>query len=149
MRAVIDTSAADHLIEPPEAFAAIQAAITAGQIELLVPAMTRRELEATPDPAHRAKLIELADLGTPIHDGALIIGVSRLGEARFGRETVVEGMRDGNNRHSRDAAIASAANLEGSALVTSDDHQRDQAHKLMIWVMSPERLLASIGYVVP
>jgi predicted nucleic acid-binding protein len=142
----MDSSAADHLIEPYEAFAAVKAATESGQIELLLPAMTRLELEATPDPAHRAKLIELAEFGTPILDGAFVFDVSRFNEARFGRDTIVEGMRDGNNRHSKDAAIAAAANLEGCALVTADEHQLDRAQKLMIWVWRPEHLLQRVGY---
>jgi hypothetical protein len=149
MRALIDSSAADHLVEPPEAFAAVKAAIQSGELELLLTPIAYRELAATTDETKRAKLMALADLCARTLDGAFVFDQSRFDESRFGRDTIVGHMVDGNNRHSKDASIASAANLDGVPLVTSDEHQREQAQSAMMWVISPARLLERIGYAAP
>lgn len=146
MRVVLDSSAADHLVDPPEAFEAVKAAIESGQIELLLPAMARRELSRTEDPEQRAKLMALAELCTPVMDGGWNIGEGAFGQFRFGDEVAIATLQQGNRRNTADAVIAAACRFEGATLVTADDRQGRQAQRLMTWVWQPEHLLQRVGY---
>ena len=142
MRALLDTSTVGHLAPHRTV---VRAAIKERRVELLLPHIAYRQIEANPDPDGRAFNLALADLCTLVYDGGFIVGVSGLGQARWGDAAHLNSMGARNPTHVIDAAIAHAYRFEKpDALVTADDRQARQAQKLMYRVWRPSDLLARL-----
>ncbi len=148
-RVVVDANAIDPIVNRPGAHEVMRSAVDQGQLEVLFTHITIEELAATPDEDRRSRLLLLlVDLGRLIPTGALVLGFSRLGFARLGSDReAVEAFRSGNIAHTRDALVAVTAQHEHCALVTYDQRLTNRARERGVEVITPEELLAELGFV--
>jgi predicted nucleic acid-binding protein len=145
-RVVFDSNAIDPLIDVPGAYETMRSAVDQGQLEVLFTHITIEELAATPDEDRRSRLLlQLVALGHLVPTGALVLGYSRLGFARFGSDDeALEAFRSGNVDHTRDALIASTAQYERCALVTDERRLTNRARERGVEVITTHDLLAEL-----
>jgi hypothetical protein len=144
MRVVLDPSAADHLVETAETFASLQAAITDGRLEVLLPDTARRELAATPDAERLGRLKALAELCAPVQDGGMVIGWSAVGRHRIGDKSWTDTLRQSKEQHNNDAVIAAVTMFDDAVLVTEDHRQARQTQLLMRRAWTAQQLVSRL-----
>jgi hypothetical protein len=88
-------------------------AAVAGRVELLTTHVQEDEDLRGSTAAARLPLRKVKTHGA-------VLGLSRLGEARFGDVELIRALRDGNLAHSPDAIITATASAEGAVLVIRD-----------------------------
>lgn len=134
VRVVVDANAIDPLIDQADAYETLQAAITAGTIEVLYTHVTVDELAVVPDEERRKQLLlALLALGRLVPTGAFVVGYSRLNHARPVDDAEgFEAFRSGHLKHTADALIAATAAAEQADVVTADKRlvARSQARGL-------------------
>lgn len=148
-RVVVDSDAIDHIAETPGAYEAARAAIDDNRLELLYTHVNIDEIAATPDLDRRAwLLLLLVDLGRLVPTGAVALDWSRLNFGRLSGELdseVMEAMRSGDVKHTRDALIAMTARYEEASLVAKDKRLTACARDQGIEVLAPRHLLTELG----
>lgn len=111
--------------------------------------ITIEELAATPAEDRRSRLLLLLiDLGHLIPTaGGFVLGLSRLGHARFGDDDeAFDAFRSRNVDHTRDALIAATAQYEQCALVSNDRRLTNRARERGVDAMTPGELLKELGF---
>ncbi len=154
-RVVIDNCAVDPFIDVPGAYEATRRAIDSGNLEILYTRVTFEEASAHPDPERRRlKLHALTTLGRQVPTDALILGISKLGDARLTDDAdaaTVRALRSNNavkRQHSIDALVGITAHIEGCALLTEEKRRlRRRATDQGIKVLNCQELFAEIGFV--
>ncbi|MFD3912753.1 hypothetical protein [Streptomyces sp. NPDC058603] len=148
-RVVFDSNAIDQIAESVGAFEALKTAVTAGDLEVLYTHVTMDELTAIPDQERRSWLVLLmADLGRLVPTGSAAVDFSRVNFCRVGSdadEDLMDALRSGNIKHTRDALIASTARYEKCALVTNERRLTGRSREWGIDVLSTRELLAEFG----
>lgn len=146
---MVDSNAIDPIADTPGAYEAVRAAIDDNRLELLYTHVNIDELAAISDLDRRAwLLLLLADLGRLVPTGATAVGYSRLNFCRVLDEPdaeVMEAMRSGSIKHTRDALIAATARYEESSLVTNEHRLAARARAQGIEVLTTQHLFTELG----
>ena len=161
---MFDSNVFDVLVDRTEVGSKVHSAVSEGRIEVISTHVQRDELSATPDPAKRARLLEIfADLVREVPAGSFVIGESRLDQARIDGPTVGTGefdsvlrtsgsdRPDGTPNHTRDALIVDTAKAEGAILVSAEVNTSGapgrilkRAHAVGVQTMTPDEFAASL-----
>jgi predicted nucleic acid-binding protein len=148
-RVVFDSNAVDPLVDRPGAFELLEAAVEAGELEVLYTHVNIDELAEVPDVDRRATLILLlVAVGKLVPTGTAAVDFSRVNFCRVGAdedEDVFMALRSGNIDHTRDALIAATAIYEQCALVTNEQRLTKRSRDRGIEVLSSDELLAEVG----
>lgn len=136
-RFLLDSNVYDRLVETPEIQRRAIEAHTSGRIELLRTHVQVDELERDIDKAPYT----LAIPGTPVPTYGLVLGVSKLGLARFGETAKIDAIRSPQRNHTHDALLATTAQYEGAILVTEDRRLRRRAEGEGIEVWDADRFI--------
>lgn len=150
---VFDSNAIDPIAVTPGAYEALEAAVEAGDLDVMYTHVTIDELVAVPDLDRRALLVLLmVALGRVVPTGQMVADFSRANFCRLGAEEdeeIVEALRSGNIDHTRDALIASTALFERCALVTNERRLANRSRERGIEVLTTADLLAEFGVPRP
>lgn len=148
-RVVFDSNAIDPVADTQGAYETLEAAVRAGDLDVMYTHVTIDELVAIPDLDRRATLVLLmAALGRLVPTGQMVVDFSRVNFCRVGAEEdedVVEALRSGSIDHTRDALIASTARFECCALVTNERRLANRSRERGIEVLTTVDLLAEFG----
>ena len=145
----MDSNAVDPLADMPGAYEVARETVEAGHLEILFTHVTIDELAAIGDlDRRRLLLLLLIDLGRLVPTGAFIVGRSRLDFGRLCDDTEsLAVLSSGGASHTRDTLIASAALVDGRALVTHDDRLTARARERGIEVLTTSALVAEVGFI--
>ncbi|WP_331746642.1 hypothetical protein [Streptomyces sp. NBC_00842] len=148
-RVLFDSNAIDPIAAIEGALEKLQAAVEAGDLDILYTHVTVDELVAIRDLERRGQLMLLmASIGRVVPTGAAVVDYSRLDFCRLGSDddqAELEALRSHSTRHSRDALIAITARAEGCALVTNERRLTNRARERGVEVLTTQDLLAEFG----
>jgi predicted nucleic acid-binding protein len=144
-RILLDSNAVNPLALQPDSYAAVEAAVSSGRLEVLYTHVTRDEVGKTPAPERRASLVRLLDLGRQVDTAAFLFDVSHFDEARLGgdQESIDAVTTRGKGKFN-DALMGVTAQVDGLTLVTNDGDLAKKAAREGIGVVGTDELLASL-----
>lgn len=152
-RVVMDNMIPDYIGLVPGAGEAIQRAVKAGELELLVTHVIIDQLASIPEPSHRAWMLNMAfkfGTYTPTR-GAFLLGVSRLDSGYLGSEQdseIIDVLRHDRTPEGflRDAVLAMTARALQVPIATNDRKLTKSCEQVGIDALSPEELFDKIGF---
>jgi predicted nucleic acid-binding protein len=124
---IIDTNIFDKLAADADALALAEQLVQRGEMKLLSTHIQRDEIAQVTDQERLQKLLSVPIEEVPTF--GIVLGVSRIGMARFAPSEPLESLRAGEDRSTRtnDALIAMTAQFEQATLVTEDKDLRKRA----------------------
>jgi hypothetical protein len=128
IRLVLDANIYDHLIATPEIQQAAIAAHQNGHVEFLMTSIQLDQITAVPDSDRRKAMVAIPFVITPTY--GFVLGLSKLGLARFGESEQLEVVRGDQGNHTEDALLATTAKYEEAILVTEDKRLEKRAGEL-------------------
>ena len=117
-RFMIDSMIFDKIIDEPTAAELVRRLATSGVLVLLATHVQIDEVARTSDEDRRNRLLAVPVESVPTY--GVVLGISRLGQARLSESEPLETLRGDNLDHTEDALIAATAQYEGVTLVTED-----------------------------
>jgi hypothetical protein len=97
-----------------------------GLVEYLMTAIQLDQISQVPDASRRNAMSAIPFVITPTY--GLVLGVSKIGLARFGEPELIEAIDSPGGNHTEDALLATTAAYEGAVLVTEDRRLRNRAN---------------------
>ena len=144
---LFDTNVIDQVLANPELCELLLRASTELAVNFYVTHLAIDEIEKISndrDDRRHALLQVLSQLPADrVATSTVVLGISRLGEARLASDTDVDDfgrLTGGNVRHAEDAMLALTARSIGAAVVSEDDDLRRMAGKLAITSLTTGQL---------
>lgn len=152
-RFVVDNMVYDLLVETPERQRQVADLHAVGTIKLLMTHVQKDEIAASQrtmvDPS-TDEVLPVRDLVlaipftiTPTY--GLVLGISKVGLARFGDPATIERADSPDKRHTKDALLASTAFHEEAVLVTNDRRLQTRAAAGGVEVWTSSQFLTFLG----
>lgn len=142
IRFVLDANIYDHLIATPEIQQAAIAGHESGQVEFLMTSIQLDQITAVPDAGRRNAMAAIPFVITPTYGS--VLGLSKLGLARFGESEQIDVVRSDQGNHTEDALLATTAKYEDAILVTEDKRLARRASELGVEVWGTKKLVSFI-----
>lgn len=152
MLVVFDSNVYDALADDETLLQSLTVALDSGRLRLFTTHVQRDELAAVPDLQRRERLLAVLQLAEPVATGGLVMGSSRLAEARLlseaGATLFDDKMRNGASdvRGTNDALIISTARFEEATLVSQDRRCRARARRAGVPSIDVEEFVERLNH---
>ena len=146
----MDTNGYDYLVATPEAQAIAVEAHVQGVVEYLMTHVQIDQLNALLGTEKEWKAQAALEIPfVPIATHGVLLGVSKLGLARFDEEGAIDAIRGSSKQDDEDALLAETARCEEAVLVTGDKVLTKKARKVGVEVWTPKEFMAFIRTHIP